>query len=119
MTFAEKYPMLVQVATFLGILGVPTIFAGTVWCIKACMQFTRALKFISSAIKSEIRYDLIKDFETYSKQEYCSIVEQTEWLNRYESYHNLYGENGVLTNKKEIIEKMPNHPPVKSTEDAG
>jgi len=111
MTFAERFPMLVQIATFLGILGVPTIFALTVWCVKACIKFTKALQFISSAIKSEIRYDLIKDYEVYQKRGWCSLIEQTEWLNRYSSYHNLYGENGVLDTKKLVIENMQNYQP--------
>ena len=116
MTFAEKFPLLVQIATFFGIIGVPTIFGLTVWCVKACIKFTKALQFISSAIKSEIRCDLIRDFEEYEQRTWCSLVEQTEWLNRYESYHNLYGENGVLDVKKKIIESMPNHPPVTPTQ---
>lgn len=101
---------LTQIVAYMGVLGIPSIFVMTGWCIKTCIKFTKDLNFISSAIKSQIRSDLMKDYECYSKRGWCSEVEQTEWLNRYKNYHNLYGENGVLDKKKDAMEDMPNSP---------
>lgn len=94
----------------MAMIGIPSVFTISLACFTMCLKFTRSLMFISSAIKSQIRNELIKDFETYQDRKWCSTIEQTEWLNRYKSYHNLYGENGVLDNKKTIMENMPNSP---------
>lgn len=110
MDFAETHETIIKVVTILGVLGIPSIFTMAVWCIKACKNFAESLNFISSAIKSQIRNDLIKDYDAYTTRGWCSTVEQTEWINRYNNYHNLYGENGVLDNKYTIITNMPNAP---------
>ena len=108
--FAETHEILVKIATFMGIVGVPSLFAIFIYFIKMCKKIIKDIMFISSAIKSQIRNDLIKDFDVYQNRAWCSTVEQTEWINRYNNYHNLYGENGVLDNKYKIITNMPNTP---------
>lgn len=35
---------IMELITWLGALGIPSIFAMTVWCIKCCLQYTRQLK---------------------------------------------------------------------------
>lgn len=100
------YETLVVIASALALLGLPSLFV----IAKTVLKVSKDLKFVSSAIKSQIRNDLIKDFDVYNSRGWASLVEQTEWINRYNNYHNLYGDNGVLDNKYLIMTNIPNSP---------
>lgn len=99
----NNIPALTQIVTYMGIIGIPSIFAMTVWCIRMCTKFMKTLGYLMAAEKSDIRNQLIIDYEKY--EERCknggdiTLVELDEWLNRYKAYHNLVGDNGVLDNK--------------------
>lgn len=92
-------------------LGVPTIGAMTVWCIRACLHFTKELKIIREAIQSNMRKDLLKEYKQYKSQGYVEDDDLQEWENRYQKYH-LLAENGIMDAKRQELLMLPNTPPV-------
>ena len=103
MIFAEKYENLVRIATFLGVIGVPTIAAMTTACIVAINRFFKILNYLQAAVKSQIRADLIKDYELYVKAGELSQIELDEWMNRFEAYEHLVGNNSVLQDRSKKL----------------
>lgn len=99
---------IINFVTFLGILGIPTIFSMTMYCIKACRTFSRQLVTLMESQKAQMRAQLLKDFKRYSAQGYVDIDELTEWMNSYKQYETLPGANEVLDAKKDELLKLPN-----------
>ena len=90
----------IQAVTLLGLIGIPSIFSMTMFCIKKCNIYTKQLAILMKAQKAQMRAQLIKDFDEYIKRGWISNIELDEWMNQYEAYHVLQGPNGVLDNRK-------------------
>lgn len=103
---------LTSILTYLGILGIPSIFAMTAWCIRKCNQYTRQLIILMQAQKAQMRAQLLKDFHEYKQRGYVIDIELQEWSNQYKAYHELVGENGILDDRYQQMLKLPNAAPV-------
>ena len=98
-----------EFVSWLGILGIPSIFTMTVWCIKSCIQYTRQLKVLAKAQQAQMRSQLLEQYHSYIKDGYISEEHMEDWENQYQAYHSL-GENGILDSRRETLMKLPSVP---------
>ena len=56
---------IMELITWLGALGIPSIFAMTVWCIRCCLQYTRQLKVLAKAQQAQMRSQLLEQYHFY------------------------------------------------------
>lgn len=96
-----------EVASWLGMLGVPSIFAMTLYCIKAIRNFFNQLKILQEAQKAQMRGQLIEQFYVFKSQGFVYDDQLTEWINQYDAYHVLKGPNAVLDARKAEVITMP------------
>ena len=99
----------VKFVSWLGILGIPSIFTMTIWCIKSCIQYTRQLKVLAKAQQAQMRSQLLEQYHSYIKDGYISEEHMEDWENQYQAYHSL-GENGILDSRRETLMKLPSVP---------
>ena len=99
----------VKFVSWLGILGIPSIFTMTIWCIKRCIQYTRQLKVLAKAQQAQMRSQLLEQYHSYIKDGYISEEHMEDWENQYQAYHSL-GENGILDSRRETLMKLPSVP---------
>lgn len=96
-----------EISTWLSILGIPTIFGLTSWCVRACKKFTRKLEILHSAQKAQMRSQLLEQYYHIIARGYVWSDELDDWVNQYAAYHELVGENGVLDARKKELESYP------------
>lgn len=104
----------INFVTLMGIIGIPSIFTMTIWCIKQCTGFTKQFVILMKAQKAQMRAQLIKDYETFMTNGYVLNIELDEWVNQYNAYHELVGENGVLDDRYKNLLRLPNQPPIQN-----
>lgn len=95
------------IAAYLGMIGVPSIFVMTSWCVKSCISFFKQLKILQEAQKAQMRGQLMDRYYVIKDRGFIWSDEVDEWINQYESYHTLKGPNSVLDSRKLEILKMP------------
>lgn len=93
--------------TWLGILGIPSIFAMTTWCVKKCIGFTKKLEILHAAQKAQMRSQLLTQYYEIKHRGFVYVDELDDWVNQYIAYHELVGENGVLDARKAELISMP------------
>ena len=98
-----------EFVSWLGILGIPSIFTMTIWCIKSCIHYTRQLKVLAKAQQAQMRSQLLEQYHSYIKDGYISEEHMEDWENQYQAYHSL-GENGILDSRRETLMKLPSVP---------
>ena len=106
MSSKEIVEFIVKVAGVLGILGVPSVTAIALWCVRHCMDVTKKLTILMKAVQASMRTNLLNDYNKFKAAGYIQQDDLDEWLNRYESYHAL-GQNGVLDRRKEELLTLP------------
>ena len=89
------------------ILGIPSIFAMTAWCIRSCIHYTKQLKVLAKAQQAQMRSQLLEQYHHYMDGGWISEEHMEDWENQYQAYHSL-GENGVLDSRREALLKLPN-----------
>ncbi len=99
--------ILTKVVTYLGALGVPSIFAMTMWCIRCCLQYSRQLKVLVKAQQAQMRSQLLEQYHFYMNDGWISEEHMEDWENQYQAYHSL-GENGVLDKRRDALLELPN-----------
>lgn len=99
----------VKFVSWLGILGIPSIFTMTIWCIKSCIHYTKQLKVLAKAQQAQMRSQLLEQYHSYIKDGYISEEHMEDWENQYQAYHSL-GENGILDSRRETLMKLPSVP---------
>ena len=96
-----------NVLTWMGIIGFPTIFSMTLWCVKKCVGFNKKFKILMQAQQAQMRRDLLNDYHGYMQQGWIDDGDLETWINAYDKYHEL-GINGVLTARRDELLKLPN-----------
>ena len=94
-----------ELIVWMGMLGIPSIFAMTVWCIKSCIQYTRQLKLLAKAQQAQMRSQLLQQYHLYMDAGWISEEHMEDWENQYQAYHCL-GENGVLDSRRADLLKL-------------
>lgn len=95
-----------ELLTWLGVLGIPSIFSIACFCVKACVSHSKKINILMKAQQAQMRTKLLELYHVYEAQGYVTDEQITDWLNQYESYHAL-GQNGVLDARKEYLLKLP------------
>lgn len=103
----------IHIVTVFGVLGIPSIFSMTVWCIKACQKFSKQLSIIMEAQQKQMARDLTKDYKEFMKDGWIDVEDLDLWEANYQKYHSL-GANGIMDNKRAKLMALPNIPPTKS-----
>lgn len=98
---------LISAVTILGVLGIPSIFSMTMWCIAKCKKFTTELQILMQAQKAQMRAQLLKDYTMFMEKGSISQLELDEWENQYQAYHKLVGPNGILDDRRLNLLKLP------------
>lgn len=91
----------------LGVFGIPSIFAMTMYCIKECQKFTRQLNILHSAQKAQMRSQLLTEYYKIKERGFVWSDELDDWMNQYDAYHELVGVNGVLDARKNELASYP------------
>lgn len=103
---------IISFVTILGILGIPSIFTMTTWCIKKCLDFSKQLKILAESQQAQMRSHLICQYKEYVEAGWVSLDDLDDWENQYQKYHQL-GKNGVLDTKREQLLMLPNTKEIK------
>lgn len=96
-----------EIASWLGMIGVPSIFAMTVFCVRAIMSFFKQLRILQEAQKAQMRGQLMDKYYEVKNRGYIWEDEATEWANQYSAYHSLKGPNEVLDARKNELLAIP------------
>lgn len=94
------------VVDFLGILGIPTIFAMVVWCTKECVKFANRIDILHAAQKAQMRSQLLEKYYVIKDRGFVWADELDDWVNQHDAYLALVGKNGVLDARKAEIMLM-------------
>lgn len=85
-----------NVVSWLGVLGIPSIFAMMVYCLRLCTKYATQIKILHAAQKAQMRSQLLAQYYTIKERGWVWADELDDWMNQYKAYHDLVGENGVL-----------------------
>ena len=96
-----------ECVAWLGVLGIPSIFTMTCWCIKSCIHYTKQLKVLAKAQQAQMRSQLLEQYHFYMDDGWISEEHMEDWENQYKAYHSL-GENGILDSRREQLLQLPN-----------
>lgn len=98
-----------EFVSWLVILGIPSIFSMTLYCIRYYKKYTRQIKVLAKAQQAQMRSQLLEQYHKYMKDGYISEEHMEDWENQYQAYHSL-GENGILDNRRNTLLKLPSVP---------
>ena len=102
---------LVKIVSILGIIGVPSIFSLTMWCVNCCRKYSRQLKILMESQQAQMRSHLIAQYKQlirqYNVQGWIDVEDLDDWENQYQKYH-LLGANGVLDAKRDELLGLSN-----------
>ena len=93
------------ILTWMGILGVPTIFTLCVWLLNRIKKDAMQIKTLMAAQQAQMRSQLLKDYYTYTNRGYVYESELEDWENQYQAYHSL-GANGIMDNRRDRLFKL-------------
>lgn len=96
-----------EIIAWLGALGISSIFAMTVWCIKSCIHYTKQLKVLAKAQQAQMRSQLLEQYHFFMDSGWISEEHMEDWENQYKAYHSL-GENGILDSRRDQLLLLPN-----------
>ena len=99
--------MTMEILKWMAILGIPSVFSMTLWCVKSCRKYTKQLKILMKSQQAQMRTKLLEKYHEYISQGWISEDDLADWDNQYQSYHEL-GQNGILDNRREQLFKLPN-----------
>lgn len=97
------------ILSWMGVLGIPTIFAMSSYCFKKINTFSKQLKILMKAQQAQMRTQLLELYHKYDNQGWISEEDLLAWDNQYQGYHSL-GENGVLDRRRDQLFNLPNSP---------
>ena len=99
------------IASWLAVLGVPTIFTIVLGVIHMVTKTIKDIEILQKAQKAQMRSQLLKQYDEYMAQGYIEPIYLDDWINQYNAYHALVGQNAVLDARKEDLIHLPNHKP--------
>ena len=98
------------VASWLAVIGVPSIFTMIAGMIVAIRKSVKHIDILQKAQKAQMRSQLLKQYDEYIRQGYIEQIYLDDWMNQYKAYHFLVGDNEVLEVKKRTLLELPNRP---------
>lgn len=101
-----------EIRTFvnwMALLGIPGVFTIVVFMFKTLMKAIQSVNILQKAQKAQMRSQLLKQYDVYMEQGYIEQIYLDDWLNQYNAYHQLVGNNAVLDARMQDLIKLPNH----------
>lgn len=98
-----------MVASWLAVIGVPSIFTMITGLIVAIRKLVRHIDILQRAQKAQMRSQMINQYEVYMDRGYIENIYLDDWMNQYKAYHELVGDNDVLDARKADLIRLPNH----------
>ena len=98
---------ILNIVSVLAILGLPSIFAMTMYCIRECRKFTKQLDILHSAQKAQMRAQLLEKYYVMKERGFAWADEVQEFENGYLAYHELVGVNGILDARRSEVLTFP------------
>ena len=98
-----------MVASWLAVIGVPSIFTMITGLIVAIRKLVRHIDILQRAQKAQMRSQMINQYESYMERGYIENIYLDDWMNQYKAYHELVGDNDVLDARKADLIRLPNH----------
>ena len=95
--------------SWMALLGIPSIFTMIGGVVVAIRKAVRHIDILQRAQKAQMRSQMLKQYEDYMAQGYIEQIYLDDWLNQYDAYHQLVGNNAVLDARKDDLLHLPNH----------
>ena len=76
---------------------------------KQMKQVKTEIDIIKVAMQAQLRDKLLQSYKAYMRQGYADYDDKQNWLNQYNSYHNL-GTNGIMDSYKDKLLDLPDAP---------
>ena len=84
-----------DIVNAMALIGIPSMFACTVWIAKKMISFGKQLRILMDAQQKQMRRDLTQDYHQYMNQGYITDKDLELYEAEYHAYHEL-GANGVI-----------------------
>lgn len=101
---------LTTVASWLSLLGLPTLTALIIALWKSVSKSIKSITILHRAQKAQMRSQLLDQYAKYMAQGYIEQIYLDDWLNQYDAYHSLVGNNAVLDARKADLLRLPTTP---------
>ena len=98
------------VVDYLALLGVPSIFTIVLFLFRSLKKSYQSINILQSAQKAQMRSQMLKQYDEYMKQGYIEQIYLDDWMNQYDAYHKLVGNNAVLDARRDDLIHLPNRP---------
>lgn len=98
-----------QVVYIMSLIGIPSIFAVSVSCIRIVHRYTRQIKILMKSQQAQMRSKLLDKYHKHMSEGWISEEALEDWENQYQSYHEL-GQNGILDARRQNLFSLPNRP---------
>jgi hypothetical protein len=76
---------------------------------KSLIKVISSVNILQKAQKAQMRSQLLAQYDKYMAQGYIEQIYLDDWLNQYNAYHQLVGNNAVLDARMQDLIKLPNH----------
>ncbi len=94
-----------DIVSILALIGVPSLFAISMYFAKACIKFSHKIDVLMNAQQKQMRRDLTQDYHEYMNQGFIDDDDLDMWEASYQAYHSL-GVNGVMDSRREDLIKL-------------
>ena len=95
------------VASWLAVIGIPTIFSIIVGVIHIVAKAIKHIDILQRAQKAQMRSQLLKLHAEYMAEGEIEQIYLDDWMNQYDAYHELVGNNAVLDTRREELLHLP------------
>ena len=87
------------VASFMALVGVPSLFVCVSWFAKKVTLFGKQMKILMNAQQKQMRRELTIDYHKYMDEGKIDDDDLDMWEASYQAYHAL-GKNGIMDDRR-------------------
>lgn len=87
------------VASFMALVGVPSLFVCVSWFAKKVTLFGKQMKILMNAQQKQMRRELTIDYHKYMDDGKIDDDDLDMWEASYQAYHAL-GKNGIMDDRR-------------------
>ena len=93
------------VASFMALVGVPSLFVCVSWFAKKVTLFGKQMKILMNAQQKQMRRELTIDYHKYMDDGKIDDDDLDMWEASYQAYHAL-GKNGIMDSRRDDLIKL-------------
>lgn len=94
-----------EIVNIMALIGVPSLFACSLYFIRACMKFSQKMDILMNAVQKQMRRDLTNDYHKYMAEGKIDDDDLDAWIEGYDAYHAL-GQNGVMDSRRDDLIRL-------------